>query len=288
MALEFCALCQLEKDLQESHLIPAFAIRWLKQTSATSHIRNATNPNRRIQDGLTSKLLCWDCEQKFSIAEKHFAENIFMKVKKENPITPDNGLMRYFVVSLSWRVTLYFFNKNKNLYVDFLPIIEKALENWRLYLLGVKPNLEFANHYLWVSPLIDDEAILNLDQKINLYLHRQIDAALISPPQEVGVGAYTLLPGIGIYSPLYPKSIENPSNSKIILDEMFNVFSDFGPNVVTDFILKRARRMSEIDLIASEKQRNIVTSAVLGDLDRFENSESYIPAKFTVALKKSK
>jgi hypothetical protein len=287
MVIKVCALCQQEKNLLKSHLVPAFVIRWLKETSATGYIRNGTNPNRRVQDGVKNELLCWDCEQKFSKAERHFAENVFMKVKNNEPITPDNHLMRYFVISQSWRVAQYFLENHKPLYLEFIPIIEKALEDWRCFLLGAKPDVEFAKHYLMASPFIDDKAILSIDQKINLYLHRQIDAALICPPQEVGVGAYTLLHGMIIYSPINPSHIENPSNSEIFLHTKFDIFSDFGPNVVTDFIMKRARRMSEIDLTVSENQRNMVSSAILSDIERFEKSESFVPAPFTISPKKT-
>lgn len=74
---EICALCNQESELRESHIIPKFVFDYIKETSATGYLRNVTSINRRLQDGPKRKLLCHDCEQKFSIAEKYFAETVF-------------------------------------------------------------------------------------------------------------------------------------------------------------------------------------------------------------------
>lgn len=56
-----CALCRENKELELSHIVPKFVIRYLKKTS-TGAIRNMENPNKIAQDGEKHYLLCGDCE----------------------------------------------------------------------------------------------------------------------------------------------------------------------------------------------------------------------------------
>jgi len=47
-----CRLCSRARELQLSHIVPAFVYRWLKDLSGTGFLRFGKNPNRREQDGL--------------------------------------------------------------------------------------------------------------------------------------------------------------------------------------------------------------------------------------------
>jgi hypothetical protein len=73
-----CALCKEERELKQSHITPAFVIRWIKRTRATPYLRSPINTNIPSQDGKKIPLLCADCEQLFSDVEKVFAEKIFI------------------------------------------------------------------------------------------------------------------------------------------------------------------------------------------------------------------
>jgi hypothetical protein len=69
-----CKLCGRTGDLQQSHVLPSFAFKWMKQAG---HIRRSGLPNRRSQDGEKREWLCWDCEQLFNSFETPFATKIF-------------------------------------------------------------------------------------------------------------------------------------------------------------------------------------------------------------------
>ena len=53
-----CRLCGAVSELQESHVLPAFIYRWLRDTSANGHMRSGEMPNKRIQDGHKRYWLC--------------------------------------------------------------------------------------------------------------------------------------------------------------------------------------------------------------------------------------
>lgn len=50
LKLKVCALCHQNSELELSHIIPKFAIRYLKETSI-GQLRSTDNPNSTIQDG---------------------------------------------------------------------------------------------------------------------------------------------------------------------------------------------------------------------------------------------
>lgn len=77
MAMESCRLCSADRNLQNSHILPAFIYRWLCRTSATGYIRSGAEPNRRVQDGEKRQWLCSSCEGILSKYEKKFAERLF-------------------------------------------------------------------------------------------------------------------------------------------------------------------------------------------------------------------
>ena len=62
-----CGLCGNLAELRDSHIVPAFVARWIKDTSATGFLRGFHQPNRRVQDFPTKRLLCEGCEQRFSV-----------------------------------------------------------------------------------------------------------------------------------------------------------------------------------------------------------------------------
>ena len=101
-----CNLCDNHRELAESHIIPKFVFKWMKETGG-KYFRTPLNPNKRIQDGVKEHLLCNECEQKFSKSEKWFANNIFYPHlnKQEKFIKYDENLGR-FIISVLWRYLL--------------------------------------------------------------------------------------------------------------------------------------------------------------------------------------
>jgi hypothetical protein len=100
-----CALCQQERPLVVSHIIPKFVIRAFKGETITGYLRNAINPNIRYQDGLKERLLCAECDNiRFSDAESSFAERVFgphrASTLNEFICTESD---RFFAASLTWR-----------------------------------------------------------------------------------------------------------------------------------------------------------------------------------------
>ncbi|MFW9970054.1 MAG: hypothetical protein ACFFDF_07615 [Candidatus Odinarchaeota archaeon] len=141
-----CALCKEPKELRTSHIVPKFAVKWIKNTSTTGKLRDLDY--RRIQDSLKFLLLCENCEQRISKFEDYFSKTIFYPTVNLNScdVRYNDNLLK-FIVSVNWRVinTIpILMNKNLKDVSHYLVDCEK---NWRDYLNGriVKP---LSSHYL--------------------------------------------------------------------------------------------------------------------------------------------
>ncbi|GLB29108.1 hypothetical protein LAD12857_10310 [Lacrimispora amygdalina] len=150
-----CALCRENKELELSHIIPKFVMRYLKKT-AFGAIRNMGDFNRVVQDSEKHYLLCGDCEDLFSTYETKFANKFFYPYMKDNVKEFNyDGDTYYFLTSVSWR----------SLYLDILDFVENAekvgidLEtlnclidkerSMRDYLLKKEPNVSGIEHHIF-------------------------------------------------------------------------------------------------------------------------------------------
>jgi len=101
-----CNLCEKERELAESHIIPKFVFRWMKNTGG-KYFRTMLNPNQRLQDGIKKHLLCNNCEQKFGKYEKLFADNIFFPYLNNSVrFLEYDEYLGNFIISVLWRSLL--------------------------------------------------------------------------------------------------------------------------------------------------------------------------------------
>lgn len=133
MPNEKCRLCGGVDTLKQSHIVPKFVYRWMTKTGG-QYFRDVSNIKRREQDGFKIEMLCEDCENRFSIYEKYFKENIFQPyiLNDINTFEYDYRLY-YFCLSVHWRALVYYIEKNciKNKELDNIE------ENWRFFLLNI-------------------------------------------------------------------------------------------------------------------------------------------------------
>jgi len=109
-----CALCQSKSQLQDSHIIPEFFYTRLYDTIHRFHVvpTDAAKPIKFEQKGYYEKLLCRECEEKFSEWEKYvkeaFCEGVGIKIDQDGKILKISNLdfrkFRLFLLSLLWRM----------------------------------------------------------------------------------------------------------------------------------------------------------------------------------------
>jgi hypothetical protein len=176
--MDRCKLCHEKAELRASHIIPKFVFRWMAQTG-DGYFRGGDEPNLRVQDGPKKRLLCGDCEQRFSIREKWFAETVFTPYIERGAkhFTYDASLF-YFAVSLSWRILIQGLQSLHQRLAHFRPLLEACEQEWRSYLLGgpVPPR------YSEVHVFITDIGLIGGEQPVegfNSYMARAVDGDVI-------------------------------------------------------------------------------------------------------------
>lgn len=178
---ETCALCGRSGDLQASHIIPKFVVKWLKDTSATSSLARIDGNNvEHAQDLPTYRMLCSDCEQRFSVLEKSFAEKIFYPFHNSGDSRLEYGSwLERLAISLGWRVLRMEYEAFKSNHPKFGPQIELAEATWREFLLGNRHAVHpYESHLLILGSI--DTSTGGIHEKANWYMRRSTDGTMVT------------------------------------------------------------------------------------------------------------
>lgn len=178
-----CRLCDRVGQLEVSHIIPKFVIRWQNDTSV-SPLRASERPNVRVQDGTKLRFLCGDCEDLFEKWETAFAPTVFAPLHRPVDEIPTDvaygawGLK--FAVSVSWRV-LKFWSEHPRfgeVLGDRRKLVDAALQRWAEFLRGDAPHpARFEQHVLPLA--LVDKPIPNLSPSFNRYVARAVDHTFV-------------------------------------------------------------------------------------------------------------
>jgi hypothetical protein len=250
--METCKLCKQESELRLSHIIPKFVYRWMRETGP-GRFRQMKNFNITIQDGIKTRMLCGDCEEKFSQCEKWFHQNIFNGYLNRNEkVFFYNPLLRYFAVSILWRVLAFFLDDGNN--YKFTLELKKAEIEWRNYLLYNGDLEEFNRIHLIFIP--EHLNIIGDLMNIYLYFQRSVDIEITESDTKSFVYAkFSRFLLIGEISGIHPKGL-----IKTNLFELKNITTGNqrlkDPDII-DFMINRASKMKSYDnMSARQKQQS--------------------------------
>lgn len=188
-AINPCNICNKNKPLLESHIIPKFVMKYARnQSLSPSSFFNLEG--RTVQDLPKLNLLCKQCEQMLSQkGESLFSPKLFhplnnaIKHNDKSFISEafDEPWHHYFVVSVCWRATMsMIYNKT---IPKFQRKEEKQLQNalnkWKAYLNGKCSTAGTYNVFLF--PLYEpNEWNLNIPcQALNQYVEIAVDWCLL-------------------------------------------------------------------------------------------------------------
>ncbi len=173
-----CKLCGTNGPLRHSHLVPSFVVQWLKDTG-TGYLRQAVNPNKRLQDGPKAYMLCESCEQRFSAREAYFANTVFYPlVQTDTSSFQYDERLFYCLVSILWRAAVISQSKQLVRAHRFAPLVAEAEQDWRQYLLGNSAAPKFKEVHVFFSDIALGQTIP--EKGFNSYLTRAIDMTVAS------------------------------------------------------------------------------------------------------------
>lgn len=189
--MNFCRLCQLDRPLQDSHIIPRFVAKWLVESSPTGGLRDLATPNRRRQHAPTLPFLCSDCEQIFSQWESRFSARVFLPLHRNDgkSFAYDSWGLK-FASSIVWRVlTESLEHGSGRLTPEQSHTASLAEETWRAFILGKAPHPgRFEVHALPLD-VVPANVGSGVSPFLNRYLLRVADAEVVAGTSEVLVYA---------------------------------------------------------------------------------------------------
>ena len=273
-----CVLCLESNDLQESHIIPAFAFRWLRSRSVTGYVRNSDNPNLRVQDGAKMQMLCADCEQLLSKDENAFSTKFFRPILADKDQAEYQEWLLRFAVSLSWRVLNYCYGRNAE--AEYTEEQKKSAREagavWRDFLLARKPHPgKFEQHLMVFTPL-KGTSTNQLPNNINRYLLGGMEMDIVG-----GKNSMMTFAKIGRF--VFFGFIQRPNgkwtNTKIHVREGLVKPGQFeAPTSIGDFLISRAEGIwndvhDEMSPTQRQKAQDELKRAIMSDPEAFALSD---------------
>jgi hypothetical protein len=268
-----CRLCKQYRDLQLSHILPAFVFKWLKRDG---FIRHSAQINKRTQDGAKEQWLCSECEQLFCGWETKFFNSIFHPLCYGDmlPTISYGDWLLKFSASVSWRSLLYVREQARltHFSTDQLRKADRALETWAKVLRGEREHPgEFEQHLIPFGP-IKGHGGIEFPPNINRYLLRtvEIDAGCSRSTAFV----FSKLGRIGIVGFIQSKRPDHWSGTKVRLrggrmtPRRYTLPAQFG-----NYLADRARRLWKALEGMSDPQSEKVNATIRANMDRFANSQ---------------
>ncbi len=279
-----CKLCQQEKELCDSHIIPSFVFKWLKNSSATGFLRQSKNPNKRVEDGKKSNLLCKDCEAIFNKYETDFSKEIFYpyinyELSKEGVAQGNIKEFRYdlwllkFIISVQWRLS------NDNSWEKLKPNQKKKVEEFKIiardFLLDKRndtgsneTHLFFLQNLAYANGYFPD----NLNVSVNRYLLRAIDGTAFFTGKYIGI--YCKLGPIVLITSLIPSRLKETSDSKIHLRGTLKTSQKVYNAMINKFMYIDRPNEAMNQFVISEKQLSIIKKTSRDNIERTMQSLS--------------
>lgn len=213
-----CRLCGQQKKLCNSHIIPGFVGKWIKETSVTGYLRQAVNPNVRRQDMFKEYLFCENCEKLF--CETEFSSKVFYpyvnheldkwgRAKGELKTIDYTEWLLRFVISVQFRQLITISpEEEKELGHEQVSILRNLIPTWKNYLLYKSSDTGSNRSYLlFLQNLVFGSG--NIQRKfpprVNLYLLRSVDMTTITSNKRLGL--YTKLGPMVLFTTIIPDRI---------------------------------------------------------------------------------
>lgn len=273
----YCRLCKQETELAESHIVPSFVYRWLKESSVTGHFRFGETVNRRVQDGIKTYLLCSDCEKLFGVWENAFAQEIFVPLHEGRKVSAYGPWLLKFCVSISWRILTYFKEclDLDHFSEDLLRSADNALDVWQEVLLDKRPHPDRCEqHMLPLRGFIADRSDPELPSNFNRYVSRSIDIDAACSKSQAYV--YAKMCRILLIGFIEMNNRERWRDTKIHVKNGTLEKQHYRiPIDIRNFMYYKARRMQKIGRTMSGRQWGKVGQDYRRNLDKFPNSEMF-------------
>jgi hypothetical protein len=283
-----CRLCHVDGELQQSHILPAFLFRWVRETSANGYLRFGATPNLRVQDGLKRHWLCAGCEGVFSRSETAFAEKLFYPYVNGNyTILYEEWLLR-FCVSVSWRVLTFYKEETqfaKNHGPEALQRIAEAESTWRMFLLDKREHPGRFHQYILPFEAIGSisNPSMDLSSNLNRYLMRTIDTDLCR--SQTSNFVYCKLPRFAILGVIHEERQNQWQGTKVRLKRGLIEPQRYTlPAVFFEYLNGKSRREVELLRSISPRQHERIEQSFRDNAERFVGTDAFLAMQYDIDM----
>lgn len=121
-----CILCEQEPPIENSHIIPRFVFKRMKQGTPVKTLRHSSRPSKAIQDGVKKPYLCEGCEARFSKWEDYFCKAVYDPYRNgaKEPFEYDERF-GVFLASLHFRYLTHLGDENGGMDAGFQTLLER-------------------------------------------------------------------------------------------------------------------------------------------------------------------
>jgi hypothetical protein len=269
--LSECALCGNEAELRDSHIIPRFVFKQLKESSASPFLREYEDPDERIQD-YNEELLCPDCEEHLNKFESPVAGYIYHPYQRGNSISfsHDDWLHR-FHISVNWRLIHSDLSEWENLPKHQREAVKDARDVWHDIILNDEPVHKdpFTHHMVLFSDLELRTDSTELTYRWEFYQDRAIDATVV---HGAGTHYYVKLPKVVFITCIQPPRIGRFNNTKI--EESGRIRTPRRiPRDIENFLVQRGTLV--LERTASEQSQEKILERMLENPEQTLESDSF-------------
>lgn len=280
-----CRLCGTIKELQLSHILPAFVFRWLRESAGDGYLRSTIEPNKRVQDGVKEYWLCSSCEQRFGKSEKLFADRLFYPyVAASKKTFRYSEWLLYFCTSVSWRVLQFYMDEDrlKHLNAEELIHVTNAERMWRGYLLGNYKNTGAFQQHMLIGDQIAS-ATGELAPSINRYLMRAIHLDFCQGNK--CIFTYAKLCRFMIFGFIYEPDINLWKGTKVYATHGFVEPKTYKvPHALAQYWNDKASDASASLASISDRQKERVNQAFRKNVDQYVGSDAFRAMKADVEM----
>ena len=300
MAKGTCLLCKKTALIKNSHIIPSFVGKWLKNTSVTGYLRQIVNPNLRKQDIATENLLCDLCELLLSKYEDSFSKNIFYPYVNEEldewgvaqgsikEFEYKEWLLK-FMVSVQWRSLITSKELKNPQYIHFVQPVMNVLREWEDFLLDRKGQSGHTKHYLiFLQNLVTGIGSLppNINPRINTYLIRSLDTTFACNKKNIFV--FSKSGPIVLISTIIPEKLDDMDDTSVKLQGKIKTVQSLRNHMVNDFIfITRPNECFERYNI-SDKQDKLINDDIKRKIPKAKNLNSVLASYSDFLMNKGK
>lgn len=268
-----CRLLEIECDLINSHIYPAFAVEYMKKTGS-KYLRTQHTLNLRQQDGLKKCLLSAKAEQMFSLREKWFAEKIFIPYleKEARSFSYDENLY-YFALSFLWRIIILHTDFSPHLKKHWVyPLIVEVEKEWKEFLTSSQYPINSNNVQLLFTDRVKNSS--RTVKGLDYYTSRALDGTIITTNDNKYVAVYGKFMRFIFWHII--KSDQPTAKTDALIHPVSGVISipqRIQDNYLCDFLINRSNEYSKLQDI-SAKQQNKITEEVIKNKKAFRNSDA--------------